>query len=177
VMELSGGGNVMQELTTLQTRTDIFSYGVTQTTTGVKFYKSGGANGLLVPFAYLKAHVPQPFRSEWNGGMGQVIHHKFVVIDFNQANPVVYCGSSNLAQGGEQSNGDNLLEIRDPAIATQYAIEAIQLIDHYEFRSVESTVTQAQPLLLQTAVSSGAWWQSAFDPNSIKNRERELFIS
>jgi len=177
VMELAGGGDVMTELTSLQQRSDIFSYGVTQTTTGVKFYKSGGANGLLVPFSYLKAHVPQPFQAEWNGGMGQVIHHKFVVIDFNEANPIVYCGSSNLAQGGEQSNGDNLLEIRDPAIAIQYAVEATQLVDHYEFRSVESSATQAQPLLLQAPTSAAPWWQSSYDPSSIKNRERELFIS
>jgi hypothetical protein len=60
---------------------------------GVKFYKSGIANGLLVPFGFLKADVPQPFRAEWNGGMGQVIHHKFVVIDCNGASPLVYCGS------------------------------------------------------------------------------------
>jgi phosphatidylserine/phosphatidylglycerophosphate/cardiolipin synthase-like enzyme len=177
VMELVGGGAVMQELTTLQKRTNIFSYGVTQTTTGVKFYKSGGANGLLVPFSYLKAHVPQPFRTEWDGGMGQVIHHKFVVIDFNQANPLVYCGSSNLSAGGEQANGDNLLEIRDPAVATLYAIEAIQLVDHYEFRSLEATATQTQPLLLKGPQAAAPWWQTSYDPNNIKNRERQLFVS
>jgi phosphatidylserine/phosphatidylglycerophosphate/cardiolipin synthase-like enzyme len=177
VMELSGGGQVMQELTTLQQRSDIFSYGVTQTTKGVKFYKSGGANGLLVPFGYLKAHVPVPFRAEWNGGMGQVIHHKFIVIDFNGANPLVYCGSSNLAEGGEQSNGDNLLEIRDPAVASLYAVEAIQLVDHYEFRAVESTATQASPLVLSGPATAQPWWKSSYDPNNIKSRERELFVS
>ena len=177
VMELSGGGAVMQELTTLMKRTDIFSYGVTQTTTGVKYYKSGSANGLLVPFGYLKAHVPPPFTAEWNGGMGQVIHHKFVVIDFNGANPIVYCGSSNLAEGGEQSNGDNLLEIRDPAVAVCYAVEAVKLVDHYEFRAYEQNATQTQPLLLQGNTSSAAWWQSSFDASNIKNTERELFVS
>ena len=130
VMELGGGGDVLAQLTALQQRPELFSYGVTQTTTGVKFYKSGGTNGILVPFSYLKAHVPAPFSSEWNGGMGQVIHHKFVVVDFNGSMPLVYCGSSNLAEGGEQSNGDNLLEIRDPAIVTFYAVQAIQLVDH-----------------------------------------------
>ena len=177
VMELAGGGAVMQELTTLMKRPDIFSYGVTQTTTGIKYYKSGEANGLLVPFGYLKAHVPPPFTAEWNGGMGQVIHHKFIVIDFNGTNPLVYCGSSNLAEGGEESNGDNLLEIRDPAVAVFYAVEAIKLIDHYEFRAYEQSATQTQPLLLQGASVPKPWWQASFDTADIKNTERELFVS
>jgi hypothetical protein len=46
---------------------------------------------------------------------------------------VVYCGSSNLATGGEQENGDNLLEIHDPDIAAAFAIEALLLVDHYNF--------------------------------------------
>ena len=48
-------------------------------------------------------------------GSGHQIHHKFVVCGFNGDDPVVYCGSSNLALGGEQHNGDNLLEIHDRA--------------------------------------------------------------
>jgi PLD-like domain len=177
VMELAGGGAVMQELTTLMKRPDIFSYGVTQTTTGIKYYKSGEANGLLVPFGYLKAHVPPPFTAEWNGGMGQVIHHKFIVIDFNGTNPLVYCGSSNLAEGGEESNGDNLLEIRDPSVAVFYAVEAIKLIDHYEFRAYEQSATQTEPLLLQGAAAPKPWWQASFDTADIKNTERTLFVS
>ncbi|HEY4442521.1 MAG TPA: phospholipase D-like domain-containing protein [Candidatus Elarobacter sp.] len=176
VMELVGGGDVMQELLNLQQRPDLFSYGVTQTTTGIKFYKSQKAdNGLLVPFGYLKAHVPEPFRQEWNGGMGQVIHHKFVVVDFNDAQPQVFCGSSNLAAGGEQANGYNMLAITDPAIASLYAVEAIQLVDHYEFRAVAQTATQTTPLQLQGPGATPAWWQSSFDPASIKNTERLLF--
>ena len=45
----------------------------------------------------------------------------------------MYCGSSNLALGGEKSNGDNLLEIHDDDVATAFAIEALGLIDHYDF--------------------------------------------
>jgi phosphatidylserine/phosphatidylglycerophosphate/cardiolipin synthase-like enzyme len=175
VMELAGGGAVMQELTTLMKRTDIFSYGITQTTSGIKYYKSGAANGLLVPFSYLNKHVPPPFTKEWNGGMGQIIHHKFVVIDFNDASPIVYCGSSNLAEGGEQDNGDNLLEIRDAKVAVHYAVEAIKLVDHYEFRAYEQTVTNVKPLLLQGPSAQTPWWKAAFDARSIENTERVLF--
>jgi phosphatidylserine/phosphatidylglycerophosphate/cardiolipin synthase-like enzyme len=176
VMELGGGGDVLRELLEIRQRNDIFSYGVTQTTGGLKFYKSGGANGLLVPFSALRAHVPEPFRAEWNGGMGQVIHHKFVVVDFNDEAPVVFCGSSNLAQGGEESNGDNMLSITDPAIAALYAVEAIRLVDHYEFRAVASQATTATPLLLQGPAAPTPWWASSYDPHDIKNRERLLFV-
>ena len=37
------------------------------------------------------------------------MHHKFVVVDFKGKDPVVYCGTSNLAFGPEQKNDDNLL--------------------------------------------------------------------
>jgi hypothetical protein len=175
VMELGGGGDVLHELLNLRQRSDVFSYGVTQTTSGLKFYKSGGANGLLVPFGALRAHVPQPFRAEWDGGMGQVIHHKFVVVDFNDDAPVVFCGSSNLAQGGEEANGDNMLAITAPAIATLYAVEAIRLVDHYEFRAVASQATTAAPLLLQGPGAATPWWAASYDPHDVKNRERLLF--
>ncbi|MCA1403052.1 hypothetical protein I6F26_00325 [Ensifer sp. IC3342] len=41
--------------------------------------------------------------------------------------------SVNLALGGEEANGDNLLIIRDPDVVTVFAIEAIGLIDHFNF--------------------------------------------
>ena len=55
-----------------------------------------------------------------------MLHHKFVVVDFNGPNPTVYAGSSNLAEGGEKKNGDNLLVFRDATIASTYAVEAIR---------------------------------------------------
>jgi hypothetical protein len=64
---------------------------------------------------------------------GHEIHDKFVVCGLNGSDPVVYCGSSNLASGGEAANGDNLLEIHDEDVATAFAIEALLLVDHYAF--------------------------------------------
>jgi hypothetical protein len=176
VMELGGGGDVLAQLSALTKRTDVFSYGVTQSAKGLTFTKSGKP-GLLVPFGYLKSKVPEPFRAEWNGGMGQVIHHKFVVVDFNTPNPYVFCGSSNLAQGGEESNGDNLLMIQDPAVAALYAVEAIQLVDHYEFRAVQSQATSNAPMLLQGPDANPAWWAGYYDPNNLKSKERTVLVS
>jgi phosphatidylserine/phosphatidylglycerophosphate/cardiolipin synthase-like enzyme len=176
VMELGGGGPVLDALRTIQKNQNVFSYGITQTIGGLKFYKSKVADGELVPFAFLDKNVPTPFAAEWRGGPGQIIHHKFVVIDFNAANPIVFCGSSNLAQGGEEQNGDNMLAITDPAIAALYAIEAIKLVDHYEFRFLQSTAKAPTALGLEGPAASPPWWKSVFDPNDIKYRERLVFL-
>ncbi len=62
--------------------------------------------------------MPPPFDAEISGGPGQVIHNKFIVVDFNTDNPSVLTGSSNLAARSEEQNGDNLLAITDPATAS-----------------------------------------------------------
>jgi phosphatidylserine/phosphatidylglycerophosphate/cardiolipin synthase-like enzyme len=176
VMELGGGGTVLQELQKLPANTKIFSYGVTQSVTGLKLYKPGSSNGLIVPFAFLQSKIPAPFASETSGGAGQVIHNKFVVVDFNDSEPVVFTGSSNLASGGETSNGDNLLAIYDRSVATAYAVEAIRLVDHYHFRAAMKGATKAQPLTLEPARAPKPWWTPYYDPRTLKNRERLLFI-
>src|ERR1035441_2580124 len=91
---------------------------------------SSPSSGVLVPFSALIKQVPPPFDKEFTGGAGQVIHDKFIVIDFNDANPVVFTGSSNLADGGETQNGDNMLAFYDPAVARIFAAEAIQIGTH-----------------------------------------------
>jgi hypothetical protein len=178
VMELDGSGAVLQELRDLPKRSDIYSYGITQSTKGLSLQKPGEKKGVLVDFAYLKSNVPEHFREEWSGGMGQVIHHKFAVVDFNDANPVVFAGSSNLAQGGEEANGDNLLAIYDRSIVQAYAVEGIRLVDHYAFRDALQSATKAAPLVLQGAKRSKKtppWWQRYYDPDDLFFVERTLF--
>ena len=101
-----------------------------------------------------------------------VIHHKFVVTDFNGDNPLVFAGSSNLAAGGEEQNGDNLVCFTDRDIATRYAIEAIQLVDHYRFRAAMQKATDVQPLQLQPHTAD--WALDYYAPGSPKFRERTL---
>lgn len=129
----------------------------------------------LADFAYLAAQVPAPFRKEWSGGSGIVIHHKFVVVDFNDAQPAVFTGSSNLSEGAETENGDNLLAITDPAIATAYAIEALRLFDHYHFRDSMRRSSDQAPLTLQGPGVSSPWWQPYYVARSMKERDRLLF--
>jgi hypothetical protein len=174
VMALSGGGGVMDDLKSLPKK-KIFSYGMTQTSGGIKVYKPGQSDGILVPFEYLKGKVPPPFHDEYSGGSGIVIHDKFVVVDFNGDDPVVFTGSSNLAAGGEMQNGDNLLAIYDEEVATAYAIEAIRLVDHYHFRAQMKGATASKPLCLLGNDAKVKWWQPAYDPKNIICKERVLF--
>jgi hypothetical protein len=92
------------------------------------------------------------------------VHHKFVVCGFNTNDPVVYCGSSNLALGGEQLNGDNLLALHDPAVATVFAIEALGLIDHFHFLNRSTPAAekeeQASTASKQQAAKSAGWFLS-----------------
>ena len=46
-----------------------------------------------IPFSYLKDKAPPPVQAEYSGSAGQVIHHKFVVVDFNDDAPIVFAGS------------------------------------------------------------------------------------
>jgi PLD-like domain len=177
VMEIGRStGSVVRELERLPERPEIYGFGTTQKLDGrLKTATPSDPNPRFMPWSYLKSKVPSPFRAEWSGGSGQVIHHKFVVVDFNGDNPSAFAGSSNLAKLGEEQNGDNLVQFTDPAVVTAFAVEAIQLVDHYRFRAVQSHASSSNPLRLKRR---GEDWSSAyFKPGSPKLRERELFIS
>jgi phosphatidylserine/phosphatidylglycerophosphate/cardiolipin synthase-like enzyme len=215
VMELAGGGSVMTRLSKEQAANkNVFWYGITQNvspakkapaaggdaveehTTGVTVRQPDGSQ-VLVPFAFLHGNVPPPFDQEVNGGPGQVIHNKFVVVDFNGANPAVFTGSSNLADGGEEANGDNLIGIYDRGIAVRYGVEAIRLIDHFGFRAALTKAQPAKPgkkgaaaksagakaapgtkpLQLQSPGGSDPrWWEDYYKSGTAKFNERTLFI-
>lgn len=174
VMELGGGGRVMEEIHGLPGR-DLYAFGTTQSKDGDLSVTSPGHPAVAVPFTYLHDKVPKPFQAEISGGAGQVIHNKFVVVDFNGDNPLVFAGSSNLAQGGEEENGDNLVCFSDAKLASSYAVEAIRLIDHYRFRAVQQTATSDEPLTLKK--SAAEWIPDYFDPKTPKFRERTLFVA
>jgi hypothetical protein len=137
--------------------------------------------GVMTAFAALTKNVPEPFKKEFNGGAGMHIHDKFVVVDFNAANPTVFTGSSNLAAGGENQNGDSLAMIEDAAVANMFAIEPVASFDHYHFRKVMQTVTTNEPLLTLwypgKPNAPTAWWKAYYDPTKIQMRDRYLFAA
>ena len=133
VMQLSGSDTpVYKTLSDVHADQSLFSYGISDAPQGTFFYAVGAKTGVLVTGKPGRTTLPAPF-DQVPTPPGHEIHDKFVVCGLNGKDPVVYCGSSNLATGGEAQNGDNLLEIHDADVATAFAIEALLLVDHYAF--------------------------------------------
>jgi phosphatidylserine/phosphatidylglycerophosphate/cardiolipin synthase-like enzyme len=134
VMEMkTGSGPVFPALQQLHGNQQIYSYGISDSSDGIYIYTPGKANGVLATGKPVGTRLPPPFNQVPGVGLGHQIHHKFVVCGFNGKDPVVYCGSSNLAGKGELVNGDNLLAIHDSEVATAFALEALGLVDHFDF--------------------------------------------
>lgn len=141
----------------------------------------------LVRSSALTGGVPPPFSTEPTGlaggnaqHRGTRMHHKFVVIDFDRADARVYFGSYNFSEPADQSNGENLVEVRDRTVATSYMIEAVRLYDHYRFRTSHENAKTTKPSKTLTLrrppvkPSDKAWWQRYWD-DPVWRRERVLF--
>ena len=164
----------------------IFSYGMSDKAGKLEVKKPDGSIG-LVDFKFLAAHAPEPFKSEWSGGAGINIHHKFVVTDFNLPTAKVFTGSSNLSPSGEKDNGDHLIMIEDQRVATAFAIEALRVFDHLHFRSrmqavkkpAAATEVKKDVLKLRKPKTISGENQNWFEPfyrsGSQKERDRKLF--
>jgi phosphatidylserine/phosphatidylglycerophosphate/cardiolipin synthase-like enzyme len=159
---------------------NVFSYGISDRTGGLRLLKPDGSVG-IVDFAYLAKRTPEPFKREWSGGSGVHEHHKFVVTDFSLPTAKVFTGSSNLSKNGESGNGDNLVMIEDPRVATSYAIEALRIFDHLHFRSRMQSASRRDsedPLTLRKPASmtgQAAWFEQFYVPGSQAENDRELF--
>jgi hypothetical protein len=95
-----------------------------------------------------------------------------------------------MALGSEENNGDNLLAIRDGDIATAFAIEALSLVDHFDFldrtsKGPKAKKTKKPPALKQNAAAAAGWFLSTddkwaakfFDPKDLHSVDRQLFGS
>lgn len=183
-----GTGPVLPALKELHKDQNIFSYGISDSPGGIELYTPRKKTGVLVSGKPTATKLPPPFDQVPGVGIGHQVHHKFVVCGFNGKNPVVYCGSSNLALVGEEVNGDNLIAIHDGDIATVFAIEALTLVDHFDFLDRSATKAKVTPAKIkaaskqQQAVNAGwflsttdTWAAPYFDPNDLKSVDRELF--
>ena len=184
VMQLDNGtGPVFPALRALHANQTIFSYGISDSPGGIMLYQPKTRNGVLVTGKPVNTQLPPPFNQVPNVGRGHQVHHKFVVCGFNGPDPVVYCGSSNLALAGEGVNGDNLLAIHDGDVATAFAIEAVALVDHFEFLNRSSTPNAKKTASKQdAAVQAGfflsttdRWVAPYYDENDLRSVDRKLF--
>jgi hypothetical protein len=182
-----GTSPVYVALNTLHSDERIFSYGISDSPAGISLYKPGRKSGVLVTGKPVRTQMPPPFSQVPSVGAGHQIHHKFVVCGFNGSDPTVFCGSSNLALGGEQLNGDNLLEIHDRDVATVFAIEAMSLVDHFQFldRSARGSTSPAPSASRVQAAEQAQWFlgttakwaEPYYDPNDLHFVDRRLFAA
>jgi hypothetical protein len=132
VMQMAGAKSpVLDALGDLHAQS-VYSYGISDAPKGIFLYSPAQPTGVQVTGKPNQVTLPAPF-DQVPSPPGHEIHDKFVVCGLNGNDPMVYCGSSNLASGGENQNGDNLLAIHDADVATAFAIEALGLVDHYNF--------------------------------------------
>jgi len=185
VMQLTpGSGKVLPTIQKLHADPGVLSLGVSDQPGGVYLYKPSEPQGLLVSGKPGPTMLPPPFNQVPSPNKHQ-IHHKFVVCGFNSKDPVVYCGSSNLALGGEEENGDNLIAVHDADIATAFAIEAALLVDHFQFldglrkakgnRRVHSSDPKAAAVAEWFLPARPLWAEVYYTSNDLHSRDRQLF--
>ena len=101
-----------------------------------------------------------------------IVHHKFLVIDAEGANPIVYTGSANMSNNSEHFNDENLLEIRDRRIAGTYLAEFLRLYEHYRARALairQKTSDTHERLML---APDGSWAKKYFVADSPEEKAR-----
>lgn len=154
----------------------VFVAGISDKRTGVEV-AVGSSNLPPTYVAALDKNAPSPFREESSGGGGAHMHHKFLVIDFDNEAARVYLGSYNMSKAADGQNGENLVLVRDRRVATSYMIEAVRIIDHYQFRVARKAVKKkGERLKLQRPPAAGgaAWWSEDYS-DARKIKDRELF--
>ncbi len=126
----------------------------------------------MIDAAYFSpATVPHGFEPELRLFPGEpapvyppvVIHHKFIVIDAEGANPIVYTGSANMSRNSEQYNDENLLEVRDTRIAAIYLAEFLRLYEHYRARALSiGTKRRGASAPRQLALAADSSWAKKY---------------
>ena len=109
----------------------------------IEIFDRSSQSGDIVGFAAFKsADTPADFAPErvlWPGEDPKImvrVHHKFVVIDGEGDNPVVFTGSANFSGNSLHKNDENLLEITQcPRLARMYFAEFLRLFEHYRARA------------------------------------------
>ena len=97
---------------------------------------------------------------------------------------------SNFSPSGEAGNDDQLIMIDDPRVATAYAIEAVRVFDHLQFRDrmrdafgprrqrlAKATAPKRITLQKPTAISGAdaAWFDRFYKPDTQAFRDRVVF--
>ena len=175
-------GSIRDAITQITANNNVFVYGMADRKVGGIELQTPDGNVPPVFPAALSAHLPEPFKSEpsglQNGNRGTRMHHKFIVIDFDQPTARVYLGSYNFSKPADRQNGENLLLIKDRRVATAYMIEALRIFDHYHFRVAQQQAKKAKRKLQLRKpprhAGDVAWFEEDYG-DARKVRDRVLF--
>ncbi len=171
-------GPVREAIALVTADPTIFVSGISDRAVGGIAVQTPNGNVAPVYPASLSNNVPAPFSKEPVGGGGIRMHHKFVVIDFDKPTARLYLGSYNFSGPADKENGENLLLITDRRIATSYAVEAVRLFDHYQFRLRQQsagTATATLALRKPPRLPGEFPWFNGDYTNAHRIRDRELF--
>jgi hypothetical protein len=171
-------GSLIKALRLIHKNDSIFTYGVTDNCgKEISLYKPGKKTGILINAKSSRKELPPTFAKE-HSLPGHAIHHKFIVKNFNMDSARVYCGSSNLALGGESNNGDNLICIKNSEVATAFAIEAFRLTDHYNLQSLQDdkkkNKKKGEKQKIVKLDDTGKWVERFYNKNDIRYVERNI---
>jgi phosphatidylserine/phosphatidylglycerophosphate/cardiolipin synthase-like enzyme len=169
-------GVILDAINQVTEKERVFVYGISDKKVGGIVLTKPDGNQAPVGAAALEKNVPPPFNAEPTGGGGTRMHHKFVVIDFDQPTARVYLGSYNFSASADTKNGENLVLIRDRRVAVSYMVEALRIFDHYAFRvaqqdakTAKKTLSLARPPRKE---GDEPWWRAFYkDPHRIRDRE------
>jgi phosphatidylserine/phosphatidylglycerophosphate/cardiolipin synthase-like enzyme len=126
-----------------------------------------------------------PERVLWPGESPKImvrVHHKFVVIDAEGDNPVVFTGSANFSGNSLHSNDENLLEITgSPRLARIYFAEFLRLYEHYRARDAsnrrQGTGGAAPDHTKFTLTGDSAWARKYFVAGSPEAKARQAMAN
>lgn len=167
-------GAIRNTITSLTEADEVLVAGISDKAVGGIEVQGPARNRAPVSPAVLGANAPAPFSQEPAGGGGVRMHHKFVVTDFDTPQARVYLGSFNFSGPADKNNGENLLLIRDRKVATAFAVEAIRIIDHYEFR-LKQVSEPVEALSLKKApvgIGDATWFAEHYhDPHRVADRQ------
>lgn len=104
------------------------------------------------------------------------IHHKFVVIDAETANPTIYTGSANLSSNSTHRNDENLLEIKNcPRLSAIYLAEFLRLYEHYRARAMWNRYMEGKVDTYRLQPDA-RWATRAYQPGTPESKSRQNMV-
>jgi phosphatidylserine/phosphatidylglycerophosphate/cardiolipin synthase-like enzyme len=148
------------------------------------FHRSRDNKDVAGKEAFSGDAVPFGFEREREGFPGEDprravrIHHKFVLIDAETPQPILYTGSANFSNNSQYQNDENILEIvGHRPLAEAYLAEFMRLYEHYRARLAFVRSREAGPGQATFKLTRDASWaRKYFTPGSPEEKARRAMV-